>query len=521
MEQNPKHALEGQGNYSYPILRAVIEGTTDAVFVKDLQGHYLMINSAGARFIGKPVEEIIGKTDLELFSSDTGQQIMENDRRIMVLGETQTIEELGTSIGVTRTYLSTKGVYRDHQGKAIGLIGTCRDITERKKAENRLARINECFLSFGTDPHENIARLTALCGELLEATFACYNRLDSGMLSSLATWQAPPSYQLVSKPDGHICYDVINRPDDGIVVVSNLQQTLYAKSDANISAYKLQTYVGKAVKCEGIKVGSICVFYQNNFIPSEADKKILGIIASAIGIEDERMTANESLRHTLKRVQQLSQHILSMQEDQYKTISRELHDNIAQSLNALKLKLEKVDRNSHIRGNKELARTRQEIKETISLLMRLSQQIRRLSKQMRPEVLDELGLIIALQSYIRDFQNMTGIQTDFIFGGRTTHFSPGIETQLYRIVQEGLSNIAKHAQASYVVVSLRQIKNELILSILDNGVGFFVDPLKKEEQGLQGLGLITMQERTNLLKGSIEIASGPGNGTKIMVKVRS
>ncbi len=120
---------------SHNILQAVTEGTTDAVYVKDLQSRYLMINSAGAQLLGKTVEEVLGRNDSELFTPDTGQAIMERDRLILTAGQTQTCEEVGTAAGVTRTYLSTKGPYRDPQGHIIGLIGISRDITNRKATE--------------------------------------------------------------------------------------------------------------------------------------------------------------------------------------------------------------------------------------------------------------------------------------------------------------------------------------------------------------------------------------------------
>ncbi len=120
------------------LLQAISEGTTDAVFVKDLQGRYLTINTAGARLLGKRVEEVIGKDDTELFSPDTARAIMEGDRLVRATGETQTYEDVGTAAGVTRTYLSTKGPYRDVRGNVIGLIGISCDITARKLADRRL-----------------------------------------------------------------------------------------------------------------------------------------------------------------------------------------------------------------------------------------------------------------------------------------------------------------------------------------------------------------------------------------------
>src|SRR5208282_3376800 len=120
------------------LLQGITEGTTDAVFVKDLQGRYLMINSAGARFLGRSIEEVIGKDASALFSPESGRQIMERDRTVLQSGESCTYEEVGVAAGRTRTYLSTKGPYRDATGRVIGLLGISRDITGRKRAEEEI-----------------------------------------------------------------------------------------------------------------------------------------------------------------------------------------------------------------------------------------------------------------------------------------------------------------------------------------------------------------------------------------------
>jgi PAS domain S-box-containing protein len=120
------------------LLRGITEGTTDAIFVKDLQGRYLMMNSAGARILGRTVKEIIGKDDEELFSAETGREIMTRDRQVLQSSEVQTYEEPGTAAGLSRLYLATKGPYRDANGEVIGLLGICRDITDRKRTEEQI-----------------------------------------------------------------------------------------------------------------------------------------------------------------------------------------------------------------------------------------------------------------------------------------------------------------------------------------------------------------------------------------------
>ena len=123
---------------SHELLRAVMEGTTDAVFVKDLQGRYLMINRAGAEALGKREEEVIGKNDIELFADEDGREVMGADQRILDAGETRTTEDTKTAGGRTRTFLSTKGPYRDGEGNVVGIFGVARDITDRKRSEEEL-----------------------------------------------------------------------------------------------------------------------------------------------------------------------------------------------------------------------------------------------------------------------------------------------------------------------------------------------------------------------------------------------
>src|SRR5271169_2082400 len=120
------------------LLQGITEGTTDAVFVKDLQGRYLMINSAGARYLGRSIAEAMGKDASELFSPESGRRIMERDRAVLQSGETCTFEEVGVAAGVARTYLSTKGPYRDANGQVIGVLGISRDISDRKRAEEAI-----------------------------------------------------------------------------------------------------------------------------------------------------------------------------------------------------------------------------------------------------------------------------------------------------------------------------------------------------------------------------------------------
>jgi PAS domain S-box-containing protein len=233
-----------------------------------------------------------------------------NIRDIVVDEHSEGTSGLRQSADVDKQFLSGEGQYRRKNGSLVAIETnsslilhkykdvvciSVRDITERKTATDRFARLNDCFLSFTADPSANTQLLTDLCGELMGAVCALFNRIDAGMLCTKANWNAPPDFDLVDKPDGHICADVIKDGSDEVFLARNLQQSAYAASDPNVTRYKLQTYIGVAVKCNERYVGSLCVVYQHDYIPTEDDKKFLGILASAVGIEEERRIAAEAL----------------------------------------------------------------------------------------------------------------------------------------------------------------------------------------------------------------------------------
>jgi two-component system cell cycle sensor histidine kinase/response regulator CckA len=161
---------------SLNLLHAVVGGTTDAVFVKDREGRYLLLNSVAAQLVGKPAAEIVGKTDAELFPPDVAKQIMDSDREIMEAGETRTLEENLNAQGITRTFLSTKGVYRDECSRVIGLFGVARDITDRTQAEEELRRSEAKY-------RELIERATyGMCRYALDGRFVRVNPALTHML---------------------------------------------------------------------------------------------------------------------------------------------------------------------------------------------------------------------------------------------------------------------------------------------------------------------------------------------------
>jgi PAS domain S-box-containing protein len=261
------------------------------------------------------IEKLLGYTSEEWLSDkELWSKLLHPDDRERALAENIRTNQTGDPFKMEYRMIARDGrvvwVYdealleRDALGHPKRWHGVMYDITERKTAEYRKTKLYDCFLSYGANPIENINRLTALCGELLGGTCALYNRLDQGMLCSWGQWKTPADYNPSDRPEGHLCYTVIQQAEDKLMVVRNLLETAYAQTDPNVIPNQLQTYIGKSVKLGESNIGSLCVVYQKDYIPTQEDERTMGFIASAIAVEEKRYQAEEALRDSQARYRQ-------------------------------------------------------------------------------------------------------------------------------------------------------------------------------------------------------------------------
>ncbi|MCL5022482.1 MAG: PAS domain S-box protein [Nitrospirae bacterium] len=280
--------------------REIFKASSIAILIYDRSGQCVSANEAAARSAGATVEQLLGQNYRNLESWRTSGMAKAAEAALSTgveqMLDAHVVSTFGKELWAACRFVPFRTAGESH------LLTLLTDITERKKGEEQLKEINECFLEFVPDPHENIQRLTALCGKLMRATAALYNRLDKGMLCSFGRWNTPPDYNPEDKPEGHICYDVITKGGDRVFVVRNLSKTRYAKTDPNVIKYKLETYVGTPVMFGDAPLGSLCVLYQDDFIPSEADKRLMGILASAIAVEERRGSGEKALRESEERL---------------------------------------------------------------------------------------------------------------------------------------------------------------------------------------------------------------------------
>ncbi len=213
------------------------------------------------------------------------------------------------------------------------------------------------------------------------------------------------------------------------------------------------------------------------------------------------------------RTYYLSQ-IITAQEDERKRIARELHDETGQALASLMVGLHNVD---EAPTDDELRRRLNDLRQiTLSTL----EEVRQMAIDLRPSVLDDLGLVVALARYTQEYGNRYQVPVDFqTVGLNGERFSPPIETALYRIVQEAATNIAKHAHALHVSVLLEKHNDQVSVIVEDDGSGFDVEAAFSSAAQDRRLGLIGMRERAALCGGTVTIESRPGHGTSFFVRI--
>lgn len=210
------------------------------------------------------------------------------------------------------------------------------------------------------------------------------------------------------------------------------------------------------------------------------------------------------------RLRQMSSHVLTAQEEERTRIARELHDDTAQALTSVLVRLRLLERSA------EDKRLRSGLAELRELTVETLEGVRRLAIDLRPPMLDDLGLEAAIQSHVKDFSRQRQINVNFTSSG-LGRLPPNVELVLYRIVQEALSNVAKHAGASRVETRLSRKGRTLRLLVTDDGCGFDVEAARGSR--LSGLGLFGMEERLALIGGTLRVDSSPGKGTRLSAEV--
>jgi PAS domain S-box-containing protein len=422
---------------------------------------------------------------INLIREESGRPFTEEDRELLVLFASQ------AAIAIENARSHSAAVRRTEELRA--LLRATRSVMAGLDLKVILDRILGEAAQIAETPHvkvllvdgrRQVLRLAAVGGRAPEMLAEFSLPLGTG-LSGIVAMTAQPLFVPDCQHD---------------------PRNVYAEQDRQLG---LVTYLGLPITIRGDIVGVLTL---NTEQPRRYSPEELAYLASfadqvAVAIENARLF--EQVRDGRERLQIVSRRLVEIQEAERRTIARELHDEIGQLLTGLKLLL---GMSARLKPEKVKPR----LSEAQALANELMARVRELSLDLRPAMLDDLGLLPALLWHFERYTARTNVRVDFEHSGLERRFLSEIETAAYRIVQEALTNVARHANVHEVTVDLRADEHTLSMRIDDRGRGF--DP-EVALAASGSVGLVGMRERAALLGGRLTVTSTPGRGTQVMAEL--
>jgi signal transduction histidine kinase len=327
-------------------------------------------------------------------------------------------------------------------------------------------------------------------------------------------WGMPESFlpELKSLPVNSFHFEQVIRSKQPVSIKDINRVKVYAALGLKDIRPDWQSFLSVPLLAKGDVQGILDLFSLDPTGFSQDQIAFFTTIGQEVGVVIQNARLFEQVRSGRERLRLLSQQILDIQEDERRHIARDLHDQIGQALTALKVNLQAIQRTSNSNGTYNAS-----FEESLNIIDRTIQQVRNLSLELRPSLLDDLGVVAAIRWYVDRQAQRAGFKWDFVAEPPEMRLKSDLETTCFRLVQEAITNVVRHAQASMVQIELRQLENEMELVIRDDGVGFDVREARARSANDPSLGLIGMEERVQLIGGRIEItsSSSEGVGTEI------
>ena len=502
--------------------RLLVAGVRDyAIFLLDEAGVISSWNGGVERVFGYRENEWVGRHWEVVFPPDERHlcaELMERARG----GVTAPIERWEVRKDGGQFWASDAiNALFDANGELRGYVKIVRDMTERHRAEAQLRAANE----------ELEARVAARTAELEELNQALNaenlerRQADDGRLILVRQLEGELGrikQLLQGIPAGVIIAYADERPlfvntrarltltmADGVEHDAVVRDWLYAPGGPLERALSGENTANEEIAFARDE-NELSLSVSAEPIPDALTRGEAAINAAIVAFQD----VTERKRAEIAR-QQLLQRLVSAQEEERTRISRELHDQMGQSLTALLMVIDAMSAS----GEKGEAQDR--LNKLKLLVEELMDQAHLMAWELRPPALDNLGLRAALEQYLKEWSRSTGIRADFASRGLTNleHLDKSIETTLYRVVQEALTNVHRHSGSEIVSVLLERMDGEVTVIVEDNGKGFDVDAVTSNRS--ERLGLVGMRERIELVGGSLAIESTPDQGTTVYARVTS
>jgi len=453
----------------------LIDSLPGVFYFYDQHGKFIRWNKQFEVVTGYTGEEIATMHPADFFVEEDKEYIMQRIMEVFEKGLNDAEANFITRDGRKIPYYF-KAAWVEYQGGPC-LLGTGTDITELKKAEEEIRTSEQKYkLLFESNPLP-MWMLSLPEYDIIEVNNAALEQYGYNREEFLAL----DIFELRPEDDVEKLRATVNRGFRGLHHAGIWR---HQKRDKTI------IYVD-IVTCD--------IYYEGN-----ATRLIL---ANEI---TEQFLAEEKLKEAYEETRKLTDHLQTVREEERMYIAREIHDELGQLLTVLKMDVSWL--------NRKLQPTTEPIQEKLKALLSLIdvtvKKVRHISSELRPSLLDDLGLVAAMEWHMEEFQKRSGVELAHELPSTEPVLPEPVKIGLFRILQESLTNVARHSEAQQVIVALTQKENNLMLTIEDNGKGFDAENTKKKT-----LGLLGMKERALMIGGEYKITGTPGKGTTVEVTV--
>ncbi len=473
-------------------IAVLYESMRDGFVVTDLDGHILRCNDAYCDLLGYSREELLGRTYREFTppaSLEIDDAVVSNS--VLIQGysgvyEKEYITRSGPLVPVELRVL----LIRDSAGNPSGMSAIVRDVTERRRAELEIRRGQQTTEAILNALTSHIAMLDAH-GRIIAVNDAWLRFAIEAGLRDTTTVSAGANYL-------EICRTAVHRNHDEIA--AEALEGILGVIEGRISRFYLE------YPCHSPATNRWFSMHVSPLLQAD----MAGVVVAHENITDRKLSEMR-VQELADEMRRLSSHLAAAREEERAHLAREIHDELGQSLTALKMDI--TDIRTH--GNDFPPRTRDRLSAMGTLIDQTARTVQRLAGELRPPMLDELGLLAAVAWYIQDFEERFGIACTRVRFDDPPVTDRKRATALYRILQESLTNIARHAGATEVEIQLIYADAAVALTISDDGKGITEEEMKK----LTSHGIIGMRERIMEHGGTLAITGKPGTGTTVHARI--
>lgn len=514
-------------------LQDMVDGVEDEFLVIDSEYRVRLTNSAVRSRLRKRAKSPIGRRCYEVFydrDRPCGAPLWDCPlRKVLDSGAMTTIIHPDHALGANKYLKITAYPLRDSSGNTTAIVEMRRDVTAERELESQILRRHHQLLALShiSGAVSGLWDLDAILRIALDNVLEIING-DIGGILLLDEETETLRYRMQRGLSAKYADEIRMRMGEGIggrvaqtgepMLLEDISQDPRAIYPDLISAEGLKGFISIPLKAKDKVVGvmNLASHVAGRF--GTDDISLLSSISDYLGTAIEQARLYARLARAGERYQTLLQHALSTQEEERKRIARELHDETSQALTSLTLNLQAIIQMAEMKGIRD-TELMEKLKTTHSYAIHAGNEVVKLMKELRPTLLDELGLPAAIHRYAKDTLKSQGIEVSAEFIGTEERLPPEVEVTLFRVAQGVIGNILEHSMAKNASIKLECSASECLLRIEDDGKGFNVSKITRVDPSGRGAGVFTMKERVKLVGGVCHIESRPGKGTRVVVKV--